>query len=220
MAIESYDVVIATPGRMFHAEYVKSLVDTFRELDRHGITYTFLNKYSSFIPTARELTASDTWQHDYSCNDIAGGRFTYKKIFWIDSDIEWTPEDFMSLYMSHEDIVSGLYQLDPAGTVAVNFANDRGVPRRVNKVEFLLHEDLVEVGGVGFGFLCVKKGVFESIPRPWFLIGRIQWEEGNDMRVNVGEDYSWCGRAQQAGFKIMLNPNVKVRHHKETAYEV
>jgi len=220
MAIELYDVAIATPGRMFHAEYVKSLVETLRELDRQGYTYTFLNKYSSFVPTARELTATDTWHHDYSCNDIAGGRFNYKKIFWIDSDIEWTPEDFMKLFHSEENIISGLYQLDPAGSVAVGLTNSRGVPTRVNKVEFLLHDEPVEVSGVGFGFVCVKKGVFESMPRPWFLIGRVQWEEGNDMRVNVGEDYSWCGRAQQSGFKIMIDPNVKVKHHKETVYEV
>ena len=40
------------------------------------------------------------------------------------------------------------------------------------------------------------------------------------MRVNVGEDYSWCGKAQQTGFKICVDPRVKVKHHKETVYEV
>jgi hypothetical protein len=126
----------------------------------------------------------------------------------------------MRLYLSDHSVISGLYALDPAGTVAVNYPNDRGVPTRVNKVEFLLHEDPVEVGGVGFGFLCVKRGVFESIERPWFLIGKVQWTPESEMRVNVGEDYSWCGRAQRAGHKIMVDPNVKVRHHKETVYEV
>lgn len=215
-----YDVVIATPGRMFHAEYVSSLVKTTARLNELGISYTFLNKYSSFVPTARELTASDTWTHDYSSQKIARGQFTYNKIFWIDSDIEWTAEDFVQLYNSDHDIISGLYVLDPAGTVAANYPSDRGVPTRVNKIEFLLHDEPVEVGGVGFGFVCVKTGVFEKIERPWFLIGKVQWSQESEMRVNVGEDYSWCGRAQLAGYRIMVDPTVKLRHHKETVYEV
>ena len=215
-----YNVVIATPGRMFHSEYVGSLVKTMSACADRGLTVKFLNKYSSFVPTARELTASDTWHHDYDSPGIAGGKFTYDKLIWIDSDIEWTVEDFMKLYDSEHDVISGLYALDPSGTVAVHYFNDRGAPRRVNKVEFLLHEEPSEVGGVGFGFLCVKSGVFENIPRPWFLIGRLQWSEDSEMRVNVGEDYSWCGRAQASGYKIMVDPTVKVRHHKDTVYEV
>lgn len=215
-----YNVVIATPGRSFHAEYVRSLVETMSYLGRAGYSFTMLNKYSSFVPTARELTASDTWTHDYDSNEIAGGRFSYDKIFWIDSDIEWTVEDFMELYHSGHDVISGLYVLDPGGQVAVNFPNDSGVPTRVNKVEFLLRDDPVEVGGVGFGFVAMNSGVFESIPRPWFLIGKVKWTPESEMRVNVGEDYSWCGRAQQAGFKIYVDPKVKVKHHKETVYEV
>jgi hypothetical protein len=217
---EYYEVVIATPGRMMHAEYVQSLTETISYLARQGIRVKYLNKYSSFIPTARELTASDTWSHDYSSNKIAGGSFLYNKIFWIDSDIEWTVEDFMKLYDSDLDVVSGLYALDPYGKVAVGYPNNHGVPTSVSKVEFMLHENPVEVGGVGFGFVCMKSGVFESIPRPWFLIGRVQWSPDSDMRVNVGEDYSWCGKAQQAGYKIYVDPTVKVRHHKETVYEV
>lgn len=205
---------------MMHAEYVRSLTATVASLSEIGYKVKYLNKYSSFIPTARELTASDTWTHDYTSNKIASGAFTYDKLFWIDSDIEWSVDDFYKLFTSEKEIISGLYVLDTIGTVAVQIPNARGVPTRVNKVEFLLHDQPVEVGGVGFGFVCMKSGVFENIPRPWFLIGRVQWSEDSEMRVNVGEDYSWCGRAQQAGFKIFVDPTVRVKHHKETIYEI
>lgn len=213
-------VLIATPGHSVKMEYVKSLVKTLRELDSWGIQYDFLSQYSSFVPTARELTALNKTQHDYSLEAAFAGGVNYRKVFWIDSDIEWEPGDFLDLWDSELDIVSGLYQLDSAGTVAVNYPNERGVPTRVNKVEFLLHDMPVEVGGVGFGFLAVKAGVFEKMQRPWFLINRVQWEEGRDLRVNVGEDYSWCANASRAGFKIYVNPLVKVKHHKEIAYEI
>jgi len=215
-----YDVVIATPGHSMASGYVKALVKTIEQLNANNITFTFLNRYSSFVPTARELTAIDSFKHDYSTNQIGNGKFTYKKILWIDSDIEWEPEDFMKLYDSDLDIVSGLYVLDEAGTVAASYADNRGAPTRMNKVEFILHEEPLEVTGVGFGFICVKSGVFENIPRPWFGIAKMQWEEGSEVKVNIGEDYSWCARAQGSGYKIYVDPTVKVLHHKSTIYKV
>lgn len=217
---EHYDVIILTPGKMMHAEYVNSIVRTIEFFHQNWLTVKWISKHSSFVPTARELTATDTWNHDYSSNEIAQGKYTYNKLFWIDSDIEWEPEDFYRLYLSDHDVISGLYCLDQVGNVAVGYTNEHGMFTRVNKVEFLLHEQPVEVSGVGLGFLCVKSGVFESIPRPWFLIGKMKWSPDSDFYVNVGEDYSWCGKAQQAGYKIMVDPMVKVRHHKETVYEV
>jgi GT2 family glycosyltransferase len=217
---DHYNVVIATPGYSMKSEYVKSLVETTRELQSRGLTYTLINKYSSFVATARELTALDSYVHDYDSTQIARGSFTYDKIFWIDSDIEWTVDDFMRLYDSELEVVSGLYQLDQLGSVAVGYPNKIGTPTRVNKVEFLLHDEPVEVGGVGFGFVAMKSGVFELIPRPWFLIAKVRWEEDRDLMVNMGEDYSWCERAKQSGFKIWVDPQVKVRHHKETVYEI
>lgn len=218
--MKHYNVVIATPGKLMHSEYVKSLVETIEFFAMQKLTVGFLSKQSSFVATARELTATNTSVHNYDTHQIGSGEFTYDKIFWIDSDIEWKVSDFWKLYKSDLPIVSGLYTLDPAGTVAVHIPNQHGAPTRVNKVEFIMHHDPVEVGGVGFGFLCVEWGVFETIPRPWFLIGRVQWSPESEMRVNVGEDYSWCGRAQQAGYKIYVDPTVKLKHHKETVYEV
>jgi hypothetical protein len=214
-----YNIVIATPGRMLHSEYVSSLVKSTEWLSARGLSYTFLNKYSSFVPSARELTATNTYVHNWETNQIGSGEFTYDKILWIDSDIEWTTEDLERIWKSELDIVSGLYQTHPNGTVAVNFPDEAGRPTKVNKVEFLLHDDPVEVGGVGFGFVAMKCGVFESIKRPWFLIRRIKWDDV-DFYTNVGEDYSWCANAQKAGYKIWVDPTVKVLHHKETVYYV
>lgn len=214
-----YNVVIATPGRFLHAEYVRSLVGTLSWMSEKGLSYHFLNKYSSFVPSARELTATDTYEHDWQTRDIGSGKFTYDKIFWIDSDIEWEVDDFRKLIESELDIVSGLYQTHPNGTVAVHFPDNQGRPTKVNKVEFLLHDEPVEVGGVGFGFVAMKSGVFETMERPWFLIRRIKWDDV-DFYTNVGEDYSWCANAQRAGYKIWVDPQVKVLHHKETIYVV
>jgi hypothetical protein len=82
-----------------------------------------------------------------------------------------------------------------------------------------MFDEPVEVGGVGFGFVAMKQGVFENIPRPWFNIKKVTWPE-HGFPTNVGEDYSWCYNAMSAGYKIWIDPLVKVNHHKETVYVV
>lgn len=216
-SIPHYDVVFATPGSSMKAEYVRSMVRTTALLNELGYTYTFINQQSSFVSEARELTAIDSYSNDWKTNTIGGGKFTYSVVVWIDSDIEWEPEDVIRLWETGHPIVAGLYQTDPTGRVAVNFPDEQGRPTIVNKVEFLLHDEPVKVGGVGFGFVLMRCGVFERVERPWFLIRRIKWDDV-DFYTNVGEDYSWCAAAQMAGFDIWVHPQVKVKHHKETVY--
>ena len=214
-----FDVLIATPGENMVSAYVQALVDTTRVLNEKGISYQLLTKSGSFVPSTRELTATDTFSHNWETREIASGKYTYNKIIWIDSDIEWTPEDFLKLYYSDLDIISGLYQTNPNGTVAVNLTDPLGRPTLVNKVHFLLWDVPVEVGGVGFGFVAMKNGVFEKMNRPWFKIREVQWDN-LDFKVNMGEDYSWCEGAKEAGFKIWVDPLVKLKHHKEIIYVV
>ena len=214
-----FDVLIATPGENMVSAYVQALVDTTRSLNEKGISYQLLTKSGSFVPSTRELTATDTFSHNWETREIASGKYTYNKIIWIDSDIEWTPEDFLKLYYSDLDIISGLYQTNPNGTVAVNLTDPLGRPTLVNKVHFLLWDVPVEVGGVGFGFVAMKSGVFEKMNRPWFKIREVQWDN-LDFKVNMGEDYSWCEGAKEAGFKIWVDPLVKLKHHKEIIYVV
>jgi hypothetical protein len=89
----------------------------------------------------------------------------------------------------------------------------------MNEKELFMIDEPLEVGGVGFGFVAMKQGVFEKMDRPWFKIEHVKWSD-LDFECNVGEDYSWCMNAQRNGFKVMLDPNVKVKHHKEVIWEV
>lgn len=214
-----YDVVIATPGKMLHSEYVSSLVRTLRWLGEHGETFTFLSVGSSFIPSGREQTATGTGTNNWDTREVGSGEFTYGKIFWIDSDIEWDLEDFKKIYHSELDIVSGVYLTSLNGTIAANKYDAQGRPNTMNEKELFMLDEPIEVGGVGFGFVAMKQGVFEKMDRPWFKIEHVKWDD-LDFECNVGEDYSWCINAQRNGFKVMLDPTVKVKHHKEVIWEV
>jgi hypothetical protein len=215
-----YDVLIATPGKMLHAEYVSSLVDTVRWLESEGLTYKFLNKQGSLISSTRELTALDSYVPNWDTREVGGGEYTYGKIFWIDSDVQWDVEAFKKIYESEQEIVGGLYQTAPDGRVAAAFFDGLGQPTVVREQDFIMmDEGLHEVYGLGFGFIAMKSGVFEACDRPWFLMERIRWAH-LDFDLNIGEDYSFCINARRNGFKTYVDSTVKVMHHKETVYKI
>jgi len=214
-----YSVLIATPGKMIHAAYVESLVKTCDWLSKNGLTYKFIGQQSSFIPSGRELTALDSHENDWTTREVGAGKYTYNKIFWIDSDMSWEVEDFKRIYFSALPIVAGLYATHPNGLVACSKFDPEGRPAKVHESEFFMQEDPIEMFGVGFGFVAMKHGVFEACDRPWFRIQGIRWE-GLEFDTNVGEDYSWCMNARRNGYKTFVDPLVKVLHHKETIYQL
>jgi len=213
-SIPHYNVLICTPGHSMEAEYVKSLVETLDYLQKENITYKFLSQYSSTVSGAREATLMDSLFLDAFNTKPVSGKLTYDKIFWIDSDISWDPKDFVKLYSSDKDIISGVY------------INSQGVPmftqlpdqRDINVYSMAKSLKEFEVSAVGFGFVCMKQGIHESIQRPWFdsIFEEIQNEDKTKtMKIPFGEDYSFCYRAGFAGYKIFIDPKVQLTHNKK-----
>lgn len=215
-----YNVVIATPGKEMHQDYVKSLIETTAWLSKQDLTYKWINKSGSLVSTTRELTALNSFNPDWETRAIGRGEFTYDKIFWIDSDISWDIEQFQKILESDLDIVGGLYQTAPDGRVAVAMFDGAGQPTVVREQDFIMMDGPInEVYGLGFGFIAMKSGVFEKCDRPWFLMERIRWSH-LEFDLNIGEDYSFCVNARRNGFKVYLDSTVKVKHHKEIIYEI
>ena len=75
-----------------------------------------------------------------------------------------------------------------------------------------------KVAGAGFGFLAVKQGVFEKMPRPWFgPVAIPNTDENKDTSpefILIGEDLSWCTKAINCGFEVWVDPKVRVTHQK------
>jgi hypothetical protein len=208
--MDHYNVLIATPGRNVEMPYLKSLLATLEVLNEKKITYKFINQYSSQVAAAREGTIMNDQFLDITGNKPLLGKATYDKVIWIDSDIAWTPEDFLKLYESEKDIISGVYVSDHG--VLMYTPSDR---------EHLKETDPIEITHAGFGFIAVKTGVFEAMPRPWFQTRFSKTEiDGKEYLVPFGEDYSWCVTARSCGYKVFLDPTVKVVHHKQIPLKV
>jgi glycosyltransferase involved in cell wall biosynthesis len=211
------NLVIATPGHSMMASYVMSLIKTAQVLNEKRISWTFVNRYSSNVADAREVTLSNSMNNDVTMSKPLNGEVTYDKILWIDSDIAWEPEDVIKLYESDKDIISGAYYLSSGEVTAYPKLLGPGY----NYKDVKNMKDIVEIDSAGFGFLCIKSGVFESLSRPWFqqvFVNAVINDKDYVMPI-MGEDMSLCVRAKQAGFKIWFDPSVKVQHHKTVSLD-
>jgi hypothetical protein len=214
--MKHYDVLIATPGAMMEAQYVKSLVATLAECDKRGITYKFLNNYSSLVHHAREATITGGDGANLNPDDTAplGGTVTYNKIFWIDSDISWEPWQFFRIYDSEYDVCTGAYLLADGTTTSVH---EWGIIGGMPKQKIMQMSETMKVQSMGFGFVAMKSGVFERIERPWFKHQSqpIKRSDGTEIVDSIGEDVSWCIGAYNAGIDIYFDPDVLVKHMKK-----
>ena len=127
-----YDVVFATPGHSLKADYVKSLIETTKWLDSKGLSYHFISRYSSFVPSARENTATDSSGADWVATEFGAGKFTYSRIIWIDSDVSWTVEALEMLLSSDKDIISGMVAVNKTAQIRYKNQNEAGNPISIN----------------------------------------------------------------------------------------
>jgi GT2 family glycosyltransferase len=137
-------------------------------------------------------------------------------VMWIDSDTVWEPDDIHRLIAADKDIISGLVPVSPE-RLAIGLFNNfdptlwfkpdaiNGWPRN--------EEGLLEVDFAGFAFMLVRQGVFESMDYPWFVPRVRNLENGRILFPS--EDFGWCLRASELGWKIYAHPDVKLSHQKE-----
>lgn len=213
-----YNVVIATPGINFAAEYVRSLMETAQVLQENNITFKFLNGYSSIVSDAREMTALNAKDITYEDSLVMNGEHTYDKIFWIDSDMLWTPKYFLDLYHSDKDAIAGVYvntKIEP-----LFYFNDPEKDELEYRLKMLKEStEPFKVFAVGFGFICLKAGVMERLDRPWFEFGAFMKPDRNgvDRRTIIGEDIMFCYKLDEAKIDLYVDPNVRCGHMKMKA---
>ena len=65
----------------------------------------------------------------------------------------------------------------------------------------------------GFGWVLIKKGVFENLEYPWFA-PKMQVFESGSVQDMCGEDVSFCLDAKEKGYEIWCDPRIRVGHEK------
>ena len=209
-----FNIVIATPANSFTPGYLRSLLQTIVAIQNEGLTWNFISQGGSLVAMARENTIGGYNTNDIKMTEPHNGEFTYDMIMWIDSDIMWDPADVFRLYKSDKKIISGCYLMEDRMIPIYNQPRGGMMPEQL----LLEKKEPFTVAGAGFGFISVKSGVFEKMPRPWFgPVSIPNTDENKDISpefILVGEDLSWCTKAIASGFDIWVDPEVRVVHQK------
>ncbi len=136
-------------------------------------------------------------------------------LFFIDSDCVIPPDALKRLVAHDKDIVAGMYFHKTAPFAPVAYKeNEKGLYDCVTEYP---KDTLIEVDGVGMGCCLVKTDVLKGFTRKGEGggLGCYAFEPmaASDGRPGItGEDFAFCRRAQEAGYRIYVDTGVQCKH--------
>ena len=220
-------VVFCLPGRMVSYTYLKNFVSLCFDIVQNGMSIQISQDYSSMVNFARCKCLG--------ANVLRGpeqipwdGKLEYDYQIWIDSDIVFNTEQFWQLLdladNGEEDgqkaITAGWYATEDGTTTSVahwleedDFRKNGGVMNHETVESISKRKKPFTVDYTGFGWVCIKHGVFEKLPYPWFA-PKMQVFESGAVQDMCGEDVSFCLDAIEEGYEIWCDPRIRVGHEK------
>jgi hypothetical protein len=224
-SLKGKTIAFCLPGLMYSGTFMTQFVRLLFDLNQQGINFYISQQYSSMVNHAR----TDCLQADNYAGTLLTpfrGQVPYDYIMWIDSDILFKTEDLIELLQMNKDIAAGWYVQSNGGvlsnqsTVVEHMNLQELYEKGSNKYETI--EDMsrrtqpFKVDYCGFGWMLIKKGVYEKIPYPWFVprIIQLQKPDGTILEDVCSEDISMCEDFRKYGFEIWVHPKVRVGHQK------
>lgn len=174
----------------------------------HGCAMRFRSGSGLIAHTRNELVA------DFMATEHA------THLIMIDDDMAWRAEDVVRLIDHGVDVVGAAGPKKSAGG---------GFCYRADNAE---RDDrgLVEVVGIGTGFLLVSRAAIERMIEAHgdleyrldraeshlrfyaFFDHALEHHEGHDLPLFLGEDFAFCQRWRRLGGKVYLDPDVYLEH--------
>ena len=205
--VDQPHIKILTPcyGGNVTSAYLHSMMDFFPYAIKNGIPFSVETLPNcSLISLARDLMLGralldPTWTH----------------ILWIDADLRFRPDYIHSMILNDKDIVGGLY---PKKALPIDFAS---FPAPGGEDT----EHLYETMYIATGFMMVKRHVIEAMVEHFKeelgfryqgigdfvdLFAPIIDKEDSDLYLT--EDYAFCYRARQLGFKCYMSKCFELSH--------
>ena len=218
-------IVFCLPGRGVSYTYLKNFVQLCFDIVQNGMSIQISQDYSSMVNFARckclganVLRGPDQIPWD--------GKLEYDYQLWIDSDIVFNTDQFWQLLdlanngEEEKEIVAGWYATEDGTTTSVahwleedDFRKNGGVMNHETVESISKRKKPFTVDYTGFGWVCIKHGVFEKLPYPWFA-PKMQVFESGAVQDMCGEDVSFCLDAIEEGFEIWCDPRIRVGHEK------
>jgi len=209
-------VVFCLTGNSFSGNFLDSFTDTLHFCKMNDIPHKISRAESSVVYFVRNKALGGDVLRGVDQKPF-NGQLDYSHLMWIDNDIIFKPSDFQKLLDHDKDIVSGVYMMQGGRNLATVEKWDEDFFKKNGYFQFWTEDDinnregLVEVDYTGFGFMLIKKGVFESLKYPWFR--PIFHSIGNCTDFS-SEDVSFCRLIKEQGYKIFVDPTIRVGHEK------
>lgn len=196
-------VLIGTPtydGRL-DVWYVDALVGTHKLCMQSGVELmSIYTSYDALIQRARNSLVKIAIQQEFD------------DLIFIDSDVEWKPEWVLKLLSYPEPVVGG--------ALVKRSQNEGYTIKLVNKdLKWNERKDLIEVDGVGTGFLKISRFALEKL---WDMSEEYADDSGSanrmifDLKIENGdlisEDYVACNKWRSLGYKCWVDPTMDLNH--------
>jgi hypothetical protein len=160
----------------------------------------------------------------------------FDRLMFIDSDIEFSADDVGKLWNLDADIAVGVYPMKEMGAPYAAWVDGKLID---NLEQF---SGPVNVDYAGTGFMMIKRSVFEALMpftplekcleadkktegfRYVFFDFPLMPVDSKDEKAirqtetcskvvtELPEDYGFCQKARQLGFKVQMDPTVKLKH--------
>jgi len=163
--------------------------------------------YAKSFKTSRGILNLDT--HRNLITKMALEDKTVTHLLWLDADnIIESPTDVNQalriLLTINIPVISGLYRAKKAKgnyPYAMWVKHSDGVPNHMAALSSWTG-NFIKVDAIGFGFVLVKREVFEKIPFPWFV-----WD-----KESPSEDFEFCAKIAEAGYEVKVYTDVRLSH--------
>ena len=188
-------VAIAVPsGDMVHADFAMAYAQLC--MTSAGLPLQLVTVKSSIVAQARN-------------NGVEHAKdFKADFIFFLDSDMVFPPTTLLHLLLHRKDIVGATYtkRVAPFDILGTKLAKQPAV----------LSGDLLEMHRIPTGCLLINMRVFDKLSKPYF---RFETDANGDI---VGEDYVFCDRAREAGFRIWCDAALsrEIGHIGQSVYRL
>ena len=146
-------------------------------------------------------------------------RKEFSHLFWIDADIEYGPADIAALWNLTADIAVGVYAMKKREEQWFAAWKDGALVKDLDR-----WKGPTPVDYAGTGFMLIKRAVLETLAE---IVPHFD-DDVKDIPAlfmtpihNGGlesEDYHFCRIAREAGFKIIMDPKVRLKHWGSYAF--
>jgi hypothetical protein len=217
------NVIIAFPGKEFSGTFLMQWSESLLNLTQLGYKIALTNDYSAYVPFTRMMTLGlDTMRGNEQ--KPFDGKVEYDVWVTIDSDIIFTPKHLIELIEDTDKypVISGMYKMANSKYIAAvrewNLAHfiKNGVYEFIDPETFDKDIKHHEVAYVGMGFMACTREVLEKIEYPYFNYPTEELEvDGKTISQIFSEDVSFSKRVTDAGYKIIINTDLRIGHEKK-----